>query len=230
MLFGKHIKDIFSTIFSVLFPEKCLVCDNVLEDNEKYICSPCKEKHLINQPRKDLFFRPLTFFAKDIVVLFHYRYGAKAIKQFKFHKQISVGKRFAKLLAQEIKQKEWVNEINYIVPVPLHKRALRQREFNQCEIIASVLSKELNIPMENNNLYRIRYNTPQHTISKGERYVNIKNNFALKQPSLFKGKNILLIDDVITTCATLKECCKVLKENEDTTIYISAFASSRIRF
>lgn len=230
MFLKKYIKSFFLTILSIIFPEKCLVCDNVLNEKEKYICSHCKDNHLIKQPMKDDYFVPLILFIKDIVVLFRYRCCERAIKSFKFYGQVSIGKRLAKLLAQEIMKKEWAKELDYIVPVPLHKKALRKRGFNQCEIVASVLSKELCVPVESRNLYRIRYNIPQHNLSKEERYENISNNFALKQPSQFKGKTILLIDDVITTCSTLKACCKALKESEDITIYISALSSTRIKF
>lgn len=230
MLLIKYLKTFLLTILSVLFPEKCLICDNILKEEEKYICSSCKDNYLIKNTIKDDYFAPLILFAKDIVVLFRYRYCANAIKAFKFNRQVPIGKKLAKLLAQEIKQKEWVKELDYIVPVPLHKKALRKREFNQCKIIASVLSKELDVPMESGNLYRIKYNKPQHNLAREKRYDNVSNNFALKQASQFKGKTILLIDDVITTCSTLKACCKALKENEDTTIYISTLSSTRVKF
>lgn len=99
-----------------------------------------------------------------------------------------------------------------IIPVPLHIRRLKWRGFNQSEIIAQELSKKTNITIENKNLIKTKNNRPQTKLSATERRQNAKNAYDWQGESLNK-KNIILLDDVCTTGATLNECAKVLKEN-----------------
>ncbi|MBR1770144.1 MAG: hypothetical protein IJ748_06785 [Bacteroidales bacterium] len=75
----------------------------------------------------------------------------------------------------------------------------------------------------------MRYNTPQHILNAEKRYENVKGNFGLKDKSLLEGKSILLVDDVITTCSTVKACCLALKESKDIKIYACSLATSRVR-
>lgn len=101
---------------------------------------------------------------------------------------------------------------DYLVPVPLHKRKLREREFNQVELLAERISVQLNIVLSADNLYRKRYTTPQMRKPKEERLTNVQDAFALRNPILFKGKKVLLLDDIMTTGATVNECSRVLVE------------------
>ncbi len=229
MFFGL-LKYFCSSLRDTLFPKRCLLCDDVLDDKEKYLCTHCRHNYIVKSVQKDEFFAPLSLFAEEVVVVFHYKYIEKAIKSFKFHRQVSIGKALAKVLAQRLQQEAWLKEIDYIVPVPLHRTAQHKRQFNQCEVIADVLGKDLGIPVSKSNLYRIKNNKPQHTLSVEERYKNVESNFSLKDEGMFREKKILLVDDVITTCSTLKACCKALQKSRDTKIYISAISSSRIRF
>jgi ComF family protein len=104
------------------------------------------------------------------------------------------------------------NEIDFIVPVPLHRLRLKEREFNQSEILASRLAKYFNIPLIKNSLIRTRPTPPQANLSKEERLKNVNGAFKLRENELLKGKNILLIDDVFTTGSTVDQCAKVLKK------------------
>jgi len=97
------------------------------------------------------------------------------------------------------------------MPIPLHKRRLRWRGFNQAEKIAKILSDKLNIPLVNNKLIRIKYNQPQAKINSQKRKNNIIGCFQYNGESL-EEKNIILVDDVVTSGSTLNECAKVLKE------------------
>jgi ComF family protein len=99
-----------------------------------------------------------------------------------------------------------------IIPVPLFKKRLKWRGFNQSEEIAKHISKEFNIPLENNLLFKIKETPPQILFKEKEREENIKNVFLCSSIDKIKNKKIILIDDVFTTGSTMEECAKVLKK------------------
>lgn len=112
-----------------------------------------------------------------------------------------------------------------IVPVPLHKNRLRQREFNQTAAISFFLSKKLKIPLALNILRKIKETPPQTEVSGRERLINIKNAFIASEN--IKGLKVLLVDDVITTGATVAECAKALKRAEAKSVIVAALARSK---
>lgn len=226
------IKNLLFSIFSLIFPNKCIFCGKVIEEY-KVVCECCKQLYPIAHLEKDEFFVPLMPYVEDVFVLAHYRYTSQAIQLFKFHRQVAKGLKLAKLLSIQIQKLAWVKDLDFIVAVPLHKKAKHRRQFNQCEILAQVVYKDLKqrnskLQLSINNLYRINNNKPQHTLLSNERYENVKDNFALKNKEQFKNKKILIIDDVITTCSTLKACCMALKKADNVTIYAVALATERI--
>lgn len=124
----------------------------------------------------------------------------------------------------KIKAKNIFNRLNknktVIIPIPLHPRRLRERGFNQSELLAEKLSEHTNFLIAKNIVIRKRDSAPQadikdknkaHQIQK--RKNNIKNAFKITNPKFIEGKNVILIDDVATTCATLEECAFILKQS-----------------
>jgi ComF family protein len=102
---------------------------------------------------------------------------------------------------------------DYLVPVPLHTVRLIRRGFNQALLLSRGLHREKGIPLEFENLKRRRYEKPQSLGDREERLKQIRGAFAVKHPKVFEEKNVLLIDDVFTTGATLNECAKVLQKS-----------------
>jgi ComF family protein len=101
---------------------------------------------------------------------------------------------------------------DFIVPVPLHKAKLRAREFNQVELLARIISAQLNIPVSSDNLYRKRDTTPQMRIAPEKRLTNVSQAFAVREPNQLNRKKILLLDDIMTTGATVNECSRILMQ------------------
>jgi competence protein ComFC len=116
----------------------------------------------------------------------------------------------------------WDNGV--LVPVPLDKKKLKLRGYNQAEELSKELSKILQIPVVSNNLIKINPTKPQMELSKSEREKNLENAFAIKNPAGFAGKKIFLVDDVYTTGSTMEECAKVLKKNEVKNVWGIAIA------
>lgn len=99
-----------------------------------------------------------------------------------------------------------------VVPVPLHKKRLRQRGYNQSQLIGEVLGKSLKVPQVVGNLRRLRWTEPQTSLDAGDRATNVKGAFALREPAALAGKRVLLVDDVLTTGSTMRACADALRE------------------
>lgn len=111
-----------------------------------------------------------------------------------------------------------------VLPVPLHPKRLKEREFNQSLLLAKEISRTLKIPLIPDNLQRIRWTRPQIELKGEERLTNVKGAFKLKAPKAVEGKFFLLIDDVYTTGATVRECSKVLKKAGAEKVYVFTLA------
>ncbi len=107
-----------------------------------------------------------------------------------------------------------------VAPVPLHFNKMKERGFDQAFLIARQVAKTLKLPLEGGMLRRVKATEPQATMTRTERARNIKGAFEVNRPELVSGKNILLIDDVFTTGATVNEAAKTLKKNGAGKVYV----------
>jgi len=98
-----------------------------------------------------------------------------------------------------------------ILPVPLHRKKLSSRGFNQAVLLGEILSQRLEIPLDRRNLRRIRWTEPQVNLTAHERRTNVKGAFGIHESALVSGRRVLLVDDVLTTGSTAEECARVLK-------------------
>lgn len=96
-----------------------------------------------------------------------------------------------------------------IIPVPLHRRRLRYRGFNQALLLSHELTTHFSVPLSFDNLMRVRYTVPQVELSAADRRMNVEGAFRLSRPEHITGKAVLLVDDVFTTGATINECAAV---------------------
>ncbi len=118
-----------------------------------------------------------------------------------------------------------VSNVDMIMPVPLHAKRLRQRGFNQALLLAHRMSERHGLPLVYDNLIRQRSTRPQVELKGDERIKNVKGAFTLRQPGKVEEKNIILVDDVFTTGATMNECAQVLKQAGAT--HVTAFTLAR---
>lgn len=112
-----------------------------------------------------------------------------------------------------IAAQRWIDwrEIDAIVPVPLHPRKQRHREFNQAEYLAAGVSRAVNVPVLKRNLRRVKDTSTQTKLDAESRMKNLRGAFAVRDETVFNGKRLVLLDDVFTTGATMDSCAKVLK-------------------
>lgn len=143
----------------------------------------------------------------------------KAINLLKYHNV----KRLSKPLSAIILSLK-IPAADAVIPVPLHENRLRQREFNQSALLAKHIGKSLGIEVILNRLVKIKDTMPQVGLRSQDRRKNIKKAFEVRRTELIEGKNIILIDDVITTGATVRECSRVLKKAGAENIYVTTLA------
>ena len=191
----------------------CETCYKTIDTHGVYVCPVC---HVEVPSGKPCFAcRELTpLIAHSAVGIFKEdNLLGKLIHAYKYNFITDAGFIFEKLIADFLeKNKHQFSDVQMIVPVPLHRRRLAERGFNQAEEIGKIVVRQLNLPMQN-ILQRKIFTQQQAKLGKQERQENIKNAFQIKKETDVSGKNVLLVDDVFTTGSTLGECARVLKQN-----------------
>lgn len=182
-------------IFDLLFPVFCLGCGK----EEEWICSDCLKKI---KEDKNVYHRR---YCKKIIAVGAYddELLKKAIQTFKYKFVFEMSKPLGKLLKGALGKQQLI-----AIPIPLSKKRLLWRGFNQAELLA----KELGRPVLTDALIKRRERSPQVKLGAIERRLNVKNTFLAINKEKIVGKRLLLVDDVMTTGATLDECARVLKE------------------
>jgi ComF family protein len=217
--------------FDFFIPRICPSCKSKLDLTEEIICRKCflrlnrvsEEKILTefqDKFKKDRIvsdFMSLYYFEKDKEV-------HNIIHEFKYNGKFRIGFFLGTLLACNLEAKIRSWKIEYIVPVPLHHIRRAERGFNQSYFIAKGIKSVLNIPIAANLLKRHRFTNSQTHLSIIERRENVKDSFLVKKNKKISGKNILLIDDVITTGSTISECGKVLLNSRAAKIFAISVA------
>ncbi|MBL7075628.1 ComF family protein [candidate division KSB1 bacterium] len=131
----------------------------------------------------------------------------------KYDRRRIVARELGRLLANEALVKEELASVDFIVPIPLHPRKLRERGYNQSQLVAQEFARVVGIPVGKNLVKRQRYTQTQTQLSAEERKVNVDGAFRVMLKDKVKGKSILLVDDVLTTGATLNACARELVLN-----------------
>ncbi len=132
---------------------------------------------------------------------------------FKYNRKEHLGPVLSKIMIEFIREYSIsTDSLDLVIPVPLAKTRLREREFNQAQVLAILISQEFNKKILCDNLVRIRHTRTQTELDLESRLSNIKGSFQLKQKGDIENKRILLVDDVITSGATCSEAAYVLKE------------------
>ena len=203
-LFGKPIERLEKPF--------CEKCSELLKDEKYQLCYNCgKEQDTLyfGRVRALGIYRPKS---KDG------NYLSRMIKQFKYdltmHESIRwrIAEEFASLLYRYVlDEPEIVSDVDFCVPVPMTKEKEDKKGFNHVRMITEKFSKNVEIRVEYDNLVKIKETKPQTNLKRFERHENVKGVFDVLNPNKFKGKKVLLIDDVVTTCSTANECAKVLR-------------------
>lgn len=190
----------------------CEICGKYLPEGGK-CCLDCQHEH------------PLFDIARAVGPYEEpYRITTKVLK-FMGRKSLSV--RMGEMMAEKVRQEARYQKIDLIVPVPISWSSLKQRGFNQAELLARQISKNLGIPYDPGVIRRIKDTPSQTGLTKEERERNLLSAFQVSHKHIVKNKNILLVDDVYTTGSTCRECTKVLLEAGAKRVCVITWASGK---
>jgi len=203
---------------SLIFPHLCVSCGKSLYKNEYSICTYCAyylpktNFHLDkDNPIAKIFWGRVPIFSA--AAFYGFNKGGKVqhlIHQLKYKGQQHIGVSVGKLYGYELKYCNDFNTINTIIPVPLHPKRQKKRGFNQSDCFAQGLSESMNVEADLKILYRAVESETQTKKSRFSRWQNVESIFQLHDAVVLENKHILLVDDVITTGATLEACAHTL--------------------
>lgn len=211
------MKNTLNAFFDFFIPRFCPACNKKLLPDETTICTCCLSSiQKANSEQLESEFER-KFASSGIISGFTSLYvfeKDKALQAYihsiKYNKRFMNAKYLGKLIGENLGEQIRSWNIDYICPVPLHPLRKADRGFNQSFYIGSGISKKLRIPVKKNLVKRARYTETQTNLTLKEREINISNAFRAKRKRIIENKNFLIVDDVITTGATVRECGKAL--------------------
>ncbi len=134
--------------------------------------------------------------------------------QYKFNEKSYLYKMFCEIFVKNKNACEFLKSYDIIIPVPMNKKKKKIRGYNQTELIAKEIAKYFDIQVDTKNLIKEKNTPMQSSLGKNERIKNVQNVYKVLYPEKIKGKNVLILDDIYTTGATVNECRRVLKQEE----------------
>jgi ComF family protein len=222
---------IFNDLLKLVFPIYCQVCGDPLMDNEHLFCTKClfemprTNNHLEKENKlTELFYGRAQIEAGTS--LFEFKKGSqyrKLLHLLKYKSKTEIGYELGKYLGVNIKESIYFNNIDFVVPVPLHPKKLKKRGYNQSALISKGIADKLQTKMNEETLIRTINTKTQTNKNKFERWENVHNVFKLTN-KCFDNKHVLLVDDVITTGATIEGCINALQDANNVKISIATLA------
>lgn len=235
-----------NSLFSLFFPPVCAACGHYLEDEkEGVLCEACMlflprteqaairenstEMSLWGEARSRAAAKKVMHLERAAAFLFFEKDHPirRVIHVMKYADRPEIGAALGRQAAIEMQYADFFDEIDVIIPIPLHKKRLRSRGYNQSEYIARGLSAITGIPVDTTHVTRER-NTPKQALQGGEgRKTNVQNAFGVNHPEQLYHKHILLVDDLLTTGETMKACMKAMRTIRGAKISVFALCKAR---
>lgn len=220
-------------LVSLFYPRNCVCCQKSLNKAEKDICIMCLAElprtnfaNIDDNPVAKLFWGriELTFGYS----VFHFTKGGKLqslLHALKYKGKTHVGEFLGREIGTDLQSSNKVNEIDLVLPIPLHPKKEQYRGYNQSDYLVKGLCEVTDLPYETSLIRRSVHTTSQTKKAKYERWENVSAIFEVKKNNLIQNKNILLVDDVVTTGSTLESCAKVLLNARAQSVGIAVVAS-----
>lgn len=210
------VREIFNTFLDLVYPRICYMCGEKISDSDKYFCPECYNllknfehgANIMNTGGKQSFQQIID----DIDSLFHFEpetISQKIIHLIKYEGMKNLGFLMGKRLGKKLKRDNVSADL--IIPVPLHLSKKRERGYNQSEAIAGGVASELEIPIETKIIKRNRFTKSQTKLNREERIANVKEAFGINNYCDLTGKTVFILDDVITSGATVAGCAGPVK-------------------
>ncbi len=247
-----NFKKIEGSFISLFLPAECKICSKPLKSsNRSFICEECWNKVEWLEPpycsrcSKPFFLSETSpinsfsicaeckknslYFKKVFVPTLYEGVMKKIIHIFKYERKRGVIRGIKKIMETYFSQNHFPFSLPHlVVPIPLYRKKLKERGFNQAELLARIIAEYFNIELSKNNLKKIKPTKSQTKLSASERIKNMKGAFVVKNKEEFCGKSILLVDDIYTTGATVKEAAEILKKAKTKEIYAFTLARAKL--
>jgi ComF family protein len=230
------LKQLILDFSSLIYPNLCIGCGRGLVTGESYICYKClvgmprTHFHLVTgNPLEQIFWGRVQI--EKATSWFFFQKGShyqNLLHHLKYKRLRGIGVELGRNFGSELKVVNYFSEVDLIVPVPLHPKKEKQRGYNQSLAIAEGLSGQLEIPVENNILFRQFYSQSQTRKGRFERWENVNDLFNLNSENYFSGKHVLLVDDVVTTGSTLDACAQKILNCNGAKVSIATLAYASI--
>jgi ComF family protein len=221
-----------SPLIHLFYPHNCLGCGSDIIEKENFLCLECIDNlpHTAfalhgNNPVEKIFWGRIPvaaamsqfYFSKDSII-------QNLIHEFKYKGNRKVGLYLGNLMGKSLVNSNRFSNISALVPLPLFSQKEFKRGYNQSSILCAGINEIMNIPLVTKNVTRIVPTETQTKKGRIQRWENVEKSFSVLDPGALKGKHILLVDDVITTGATLEACGAEILKAEDTTLSIATLA------
>ena len=218
----------------LLYPKLCGGCGNHLYENEEVVCVYCRaslplsgECDFENNASEKLFWGKVSITAAASFLFFQKKSSTQhLLHQLKYQQKENIGEWLGEQFAYSLQSKGRFAAVEIIIPIPLHPSRIKFRGYNQCDAIARGMASVLQIPIVNGVLIRSVATQSQTKKNRFQRFENMNSVFSLAQASAIKGKNILLLDDVLTTGATLISAAQVLQQAGSNKLFVGAIAKA----
>lgn len=223
-------------IIDFLFPRHCSVCGRRLNISEKGICCGClidlrpsdfADGHKGNQLERTLWLRTPIQRAAAFLLYDRDNSQRKIVLDLKYHNRSRLGFHMAPLMVEHLNRTNFFDTIDFILPIPISKRRQMQRGYNQSLELAKGISKHTHIPIDTHSVTRKHYHTSQTKLTPAERQQNVRGTFILNSSKNLVNKHVLIVDDVITSTATILSCAQVLNTIPGIKISVLSLAVSR---
>ena len=214
----KNHSAVFQGLLDFIFPRLCLGCKQYLSPNERGLCTPC----FVAMPFTDHFKQAQNVLQQELVSHLPIQHAAalsyfqkeglvaELVHQLKYKNQPKVGHYLGRWMGAALQTSPYFKPLDGIIPVPLHPKRKRERGYNQTELIAKALGDVIQKPLCSEFLARAVYTPPLALANQGNRWKIIKNAFVPQDAIRGQTGHFLLVDDVVTTGATLTACAQAL--------------------
>ena len=221
-----------SSVITLFFPKLCHACNTVLKDNEIDICVGCRHElpvtnYHFERPEivKKIFYGRVQLEAATALFYFHKKGRVQQLlHHLKYQGDEDIGRVFGNWLGAELQESPYYESIDVVIPVPIHLKKLKQRGYNQVTLFAQQIAKVLNVPYVDDVLLKSVNTKSQVFQSREARFQSVAHSFYAQNLNTVDNKHILLVDDIITTGATIEACALVLNPEKKVRLSVATLA------